>query len=287
MTAVLVGELLVASAAELADAGVDEPRRDAQLLLAHALERDRGWLQAFPETIVEPEAHQCFTTLLECRKRRLPMAQVLCHREFWSLDLKVTGETLTPRPDSETLVETALSLFREREAPRHILDLGTGTGCLLLALLSEWPSAKGVGVDRSAGTLAVARENARACDLESRVSLVEGDWLAGLTGSFDLVVSNPPYIPSGQIAGLEPEVSDHEPRQALDGGADGLSCYRIILSDVAMVLAPGGLVVLEHGERQAPALGALAAEHGFDVLEPARDLAGRLRCAVLRFVTGW
>jgi release factor glutamine methyltransferase len=209
------------------------------------------------------------------------MAYILGEREFWSLPLFVGPGVLVPRPETETLVEAALEAFPDRTAPLRILDLGTGSGCLLLALLREYPNASGVGVDRSAEALAHATLNARRHGLADRALLVRGDWGRGLAESFELIVANPPYVASGELAELAPEVARYEPRAALDGGADGLDAYRAILPDLPRLLAPAGVACLEIGAGQATALAALAEVGGFRVaVRP--DLAGIPRCLVLR-----
>jgi release factor glutamine methyltransferase len=209
------------------------------------------------------------------------MAHILGRREFWSLDFAVTSDTLTPRPDSETLVAAVLDIVAGRDRPLGILDLGTGTGCLLLALLHELPNATGVGVDRSAAALAVALGNAQALGLAPRVQFHEGDWGEGLTGRFDVVISNPPYIVSADVPNLSPEVR-HEPRLALDGGADGLDAYRALAPHVGRLLEPAGVAVLEIGEGQAPAVEEILRTAGLKPVDRRRDLAGIERCIVAR-----
>jgi len=212
------------------------------------------------------------------------MAYILGEREFWSLPLFVGPGVLVPRPETETLVEAALEAFPDRRVPLGILDLGTGSGCLLLALLREYPNASGVGVDRSAEALAHATLNARRHGLADRAHLVHGDWGRGLAGPFELIVANPPYVASGELTELAPEVARYEPRAALDGGADGLDAYRAILPDLPRLLAPAGVACLEIGAGQATALAALAEVAGFRVaVRP--DLAGIPRCLVLRHRT--
>jgi release factor glutamine methyltransferase len=191
--------------------------------------------------------------------------------------LRVTPDVLTPRPDTETLVELALRQFPEGRA-FNILDLGVGSGAILLAILAERPAAKGLGVDVSEAALAVARENAASLGLGRRVALLRGDWTVGLAqASFDLVVSNPPYVRSGEIAGLEPEVRDHEPRLALDGGPDGLDAYRELAGEVIRVLRPGGRFLIEIGFDQAAAVEALFSAAGAVSVFTAKDLANRDR----------
>lgn len=210
------------------------------------------------------------------RLAREPVHRILGRRAFWTLDLAITPAVLDPRPDTETLVEAALALAGPRR-PARILDLGTGSGALLCALLVEWPEAIGIGVDRSIEACRVARRNAEVCGLGARALIVAGDWGAGLAGPFDVVVSNPPYIPSDAIRGLDPEVRDHDPALALDGGADGLDAYRAIVPLAARLLGPGGLLAVEVGWTQAADVAELLVRAGLDDVGRRRDLGGRER----------
>jgi release factor glutamine methyltransferase len=208
------------------------------------------------------------------------VSRLVGEREFWSLPFAVTPATLDPRPDSETLVEAALARTADRAAPVRLLDLGTGSGCLLLALLHELRAAWGVGTDRSAAAVAAARANAVRLGLADRARFVVADWAAPLAGRFDIVLANPPYIERGAIAGLAPEVARHDPVLALDGGPDGLDAYRAILAGLEALVAPRGRAYLEIGDGQAGAVSALLEAAGFADLELAHDLAGRARCLV-------
>jgi release factor glutamine methyltransferase len=248
--------------------------------LAHASGLSVATLMGYPERVVENDS--LFRQLVSRRAAREPLSHLVGRREFWSLPFKVTADTLDPRPDSETIVEAALDCVSDRSAPLRILDLGTGTGCLLLALLSELPTASGVGVDRSVAAARVAAENAAALGLGGRAAFVVGDWGQAVTGGFDLIVSNPPYIPRDHIDGLELEVSRYEPHLALAGGEDGLSAYRAILPDVPGFLSPGGVAVLEIGADQADSVTALAQKVGLLVSPVRSDLASRDRCLVCR-----
>ncbi len=216
-----------------------------------------------------------FRRLVARRTTREPLAYILGWQEFWSLRIAVSPATLIPRADSETLIEAALAARPAGIA--RVLDLGTGTGCLLLALLSERPAAWGLGIDRSPAAAALARANAVALGLNDRCAMVAADWAAPVAGRFDLVLSNPPYIESGTIAGLMPEVARFEPGSALDGGADGLDAYRTIVGSLHRLLAPGGLAVLEVGAGQHVALRALAEAAGFGTVGLRADLAGIVR----------
>ena len=261
----------------LSAAGVDSPRLEARLLLAHAAGLRQDALLRDRDAPVETAP---YAALLARRAAREPLALITGRQEFWSLTFAVSADTLIPRPDSETLIEAALAARPDRAGARSILDLGTGTGCLLLAALTEYPAAWGVGVDLSAGATALARRNAAALGLSNRAAMLCADWNDALDASFDLVLSNPPYIPGADIAGLMPEVARHEPRRALDGGPDGLDAYRALLRRLPALLRPGGMAVLELGAGQAAAVSALA--KGWTVAL-RRDLAGTERAIVLRW----
>ncbi len=256
-------------------AGLDTPDLDARLLVGHALGLDHAALMAGAERPLSNAESQSIAPLAVRRLAHEPVARIVGHKEFWGLRLTVTPDVLVPRPDTETIVECALAQARVRGSrPRRILDLGTGTGALLLALLSEWPDAFGVATDVSMPALQVARANAEAHDLEKRAAFVACDFGAALAGGFDLVVSNPPYVARPDIASLAPEVREHDPALALDGGADGLDAYRAIAADAKRLLAPFGTLVLELGAGQAEAVGNLLREADLEVLEPVPDLAG-------------
>lgn len=276
-----VGEALADIAGRLRRAGVDTARLDARMLLAEVLGAEPLAVVAHPEWPVDAAAGERLAALVARRERREPMSHILGRREFWSLDFVVSADTLTPRPDSETLVEALLAAIPDRRAPLRLLDFGTGTGCLLLALLSELPAARGVGVDISSAALAVARRNADRLGMAQRADFVSGDWGRGLAGLFDVILSNPPYIGEDDIAGLEAEVASFEPRSALAGGPDGLACYRRLVPDIMRLLAPDGVAAVEIGQGQAEAVAALFSESGASVVI-RRDLAGVQRCLVIR-----
>jgi release factor glutamine methyltransferase len=222
------------------------------------------------------------------RVRREPMAYILGEREFWGLPFKVTPAVLVPRPDSETVIEAVLALMADRARAWRILDLGVGSGCLLLTLLREYPKATGVGLDASPEALAVAADNARALGVEGRARLVAGDWrqpgwTGPLDGPFDLVVANPPYIESAALARLMPEVSSFEPRLALDGGADGLAAYRAIAVAGPALMLRDGYLVLEVGEGQALEISRELSTAGFSPLVPWKDLGGIERVLAARY----
>ena len=247
------------------------------MLLAHALGVGQaGLLPRYGQVDIDPTI---FDQLLDRRVAREPMALILGHQGFWTLDLLVSPATLIPRPDTETVVEAVL-----REATRpfaRILDLGTGTGCLLLALLTEFPDAFGVGIDCVAEAASLAQTNAVRNGLVDRCSFIAADWTDPISGQFDVVVSNPPYIRSGDIPGLMPEVALHEPGSALDGGPDGYDAYRTIIQRLGSLLTPDGVAVLELGVGQANVVGDLARAAGL-VVRFHRDLAGIERAISLR-----
>jgi release factor glutamine methyltransferase len=279
---VTIGDLLKDGAARLATAGIDGAAREVRLLLQAASGIPISTQIAFPERTIADAAAVQFGDLLERRARREPMAHILGRREFWSLAFKVTADTLDPRPDSETLVQAVLDQVPDRSAALRLIDFGTGTGCLLLALLHELPNATGVGVDVSAAALAVAAENAAALGLAQRVASHRGDWDDGIDPGFDVVLSNPPYIPSGDIAGLQPEVASFEPRQALDGGPDGLDSYRRLGPAAMRLLVPGGLAAFEIGLGQGDSVRRIMTVAGLRHIATARDLAAVERCLLFR-----
>lgn len=277
-----LGEAVRAAAARLRDAGCDTPELDARSLAESAFGMSRAALVAGGPAAAEGLAR--LDVLVGRRAGGEPVARILGRREFWGLDFALAPETLVPRPDSETIVETALAEIGPRDRAFRALDLGTGTGCLLLAILSERPRAHGVGVDLSPAAAAAARSNAAALGLSDRASFVVGSWGAPLNGRFDLVASNPPYIESADIAGLEREVRIHDPRLALDGGADGLDAYRAIAAGLGALLAEDGVAVLELGAGQGDAVSTLLAEAGFETTRVVPDLGGVPRALAARRV---
>lgn len=276
-----IGAALGQCRAALTAAGIDAAALDARLLVAAALGVSVEHLIAWPERPLDDAAAARLRALLGRRVAREPMAQILGRREFWSLDFAVTRDVLVPRPDSETLIDAALEQIGDRTRPLRVLDLGVGSGCLLLALLSELPRASGVGVDGSAAALAIAQQNAEALQLSRRVEFRHGDWLAGIHERFDIVISNPPYIARRELAGLPPEVQ-HEPRAALDGGEDGLDFYRALASGLPSVLAAGGFAVIEIGVGQAEIVTALLQAGGLESWLRRADLSGVTRCLLVR-----
>ncbi|MGH7034059.1 MAG: peptide chain release factor N(5)-glutamine methyltransferase [Stellaceae bacterium] len=274
-----VGAAIAQGAVRLAASGIAESRREARLILGLALSVDPGALFAWPERALDDAARAQFETLIRRRAGREPFSRLKGSREFWSLEFALSPETLDPRPDSETLIEAALEGIADRGAPLHVLDLGTGTGCLLLALLSELPRATGLGIDRLPGAVATARRNAARLGLDGRAQFREGDWGREIPGPVDVILANPPYIESEEVSRLAPEVA-FEPRLALDGGADGLDAYRVLAPAIARLLAPGGFACIEVGFGQSAAVVALLSESGLKIWSLRPDLSGNPRCLV-------
>ena len=268
--------------ARLEAAGVEGPVIDARLLVEAASGASRTDIIADPKRLLTDEQQAVLEDYIARRERREPVSHILGRKGFWKIMLSVTPDVLTPRPDTETVVERVLRDFEEHQA-FTVLDLGVGSGAILLSILAERPAAKGLGVDVSEEALAVARENAANLGLASRTALLRGDWTQGLTdASFDLVVSNPPYIASGMIDTLEPEVRDHEPRLALDGGPDGLDAYRLLAPEILRVLKPGGRFAVEIGYDQSAAVEALFRNAGGAEVITAKDLSDRDRVVLGR-----
>lgn len=262
----------------LTGAGVEGPGRDARVLLAAALGVEPGRLTLERDREVGGEAEKLFGTYLAARAARQPVAQITGYREFWGRRFKVTRDVLDPRPDTETLIEAALT----GPGPARLLDLGTGSGILAITLLAEWPQARAVATDISEAALAVARQNAEALAVAGRLELVRSDWFAAVAGRFDLVVSNPPYIAADEMAGLQPEVRDWEPRQALTPEGDGLAAYRAIARGLRRVLNPGGRALFEIGHSQAAAVAAIFRDQGWNAPVIHKDLAGKDRVIALQ-----
>jgi release factor glutamine methyltransferase len=258
-------------------AGVPGPVIDARLLVEAAADCSRADIVTDPYRALTPDQEATLADYLARRERREPVSQILGRKGFWKIILQVNANVLTPRPDTESVLDVVLKDFPETAA-WNVLDLGVGSGAILLAILAERPAAKGLGVDASEEAIAVARDNAASLGLAGRTALLRGDWTAGLAdANFDLVVSNPPYIATEVIATLEPEVAQYEPRIALDGGADGLDAYRILAPEILRVLKPGGRFAVEIGYDQKDAVEALFREAGAAGVHTTRDLADRDR----------
>jgi len=260
--------------------GLDSPDLDARLLVGHALGLDHAALASGADRKLTADEIERIGAYAARRRGREPVARILGLREFWGLPLRITPAVLVPRPETESVVEAALA-GTARDRALRIADLGTGSGAILLALLSELMDARGVGTDRDSAALAAAGLNAGSLGLRERAAFVACDFGAALAGSFDLVVSNPPYIRTAEIAALAPEVREFDPRLALDGGPDGLAAYRAIAADARRLLAPGGRLVVEVGWDQADAVVAAFAAAELDTgTPPRRDLAGVPRAVI-------
>ncbi len=265
--------------------GLDSPELDARLLVAHALGLEHAALAAQTERRLAATEMEAIAALAARRLAREPVARILGRREFWGLPFMLNAQTLVPRPETESVVASALEAV-DREGPRmralRVVDLGTGSGALLLALLSELPMARGIGTDLSLAALSCARDNAAALGLAARASFIACDYGIALAGPIDVVVSNPPYIARTDIATLAPEVRDFDPRLALDGGPDGLDGYRAIAADARRLLASGGILVLELGAGQLDAVVALFTATGLAAELPRHDLSGVARALVVK-----
>jgi release factor glutamine methyltransferase len=257
----------------LKDAGIDQPSIDARLMLEVAAGVTRTEIVTDPYRELTAEQAAMLDDFLSRRARREPVSHIIGRKGFWKILLQVNKNVLTPRPETEVIVDEVLKAFPENMS-FSMLDLGVGSGTILLAVLAERPAAKGLGVDASSEALAVARDNAANLDLNNRAALLHGDWTAGLSdASFDVVVSNPPYIPTAVIETLEPEVRDHEPRLALDGGADGLDAYRLLAPEILRVLKPAGMFAVEIGYDQSQAVEALFKAAGAQQVRTVKDLS--------------
>ena len=259
--------------ARLDATGIAGPVIDARLLVEAAADATRSDIITDPQRLLSAEQEARLEDFLTRRERREPVSHILGRKGFWKIMLRVTPDVLTPRPDTETVVEYVLRDFPEHAAWK-VLDLGVGSGAILLAILAERPAATGLGIDISEEALAVARDNAANLGLAGRLALMRSDWTALLgEATFDLVVSNPPYIATGVIETLEPEVRDHEPRLALEGGADGLDHYRVLAPEILRVLKPGGQFAVEIGYDQKDTVEALFREAGAQGVHTMRDLS--------------
>lgn len=274
---VSVSEALDYVAQSFRTSGIEEPDADARVLIGRALHVDRARLIAQSDRVLESREITVISALVTRRLRREPVSRILGQKEFWSLSISVTPDVLVPRPETETVVEAALDFVMRgglRLEKLRILDIGTGSGALLVALLNELPNAAGTGTDVSSAALDVARTNAVRCRVDSRCDFVVCDIASGVEGPFDLIVSNPPYIAHDEIVTLAPEVRDYDPQVALDGGRDGLDAYRSIAGDAKRILAPGGRLFVELGVGQNEQVRVLFTEAGLSPGIPRSDLAG-------------
>lgn len=271
-------------AAYLVESGVDaeQAHDDSRALLRAATGLSRLQLAMAPQAPLTDAEADRLSRLAARRAAREPVSRILGERGFWTLDLAVAPNVLDPRPDTEALVETVLALTPKRDAPLAILDLGAGSGAIACALLSELPEARAIAVDISPHACAATRDNLARCGLAARAGVLRGRWAEALAGKFDIVVSNPPYVRADDIAGLDPEVRLYDPALALDGGADGLDCYREIIGDLPRLLAPEGLAAFEVGSDQAVSVASLLGARGFSIARVGRDAGGHERVVAAR-----
>jgi release factor glutamine methyltransferase len=275
-------------AQQFRDAGLDSANIDARMLIGHVLSLDHTALVTAGDRPLGAEERKAIAALARRRLAREPVARIIGSKEFWSLPLRINTSTLVPRPETETVVEVALAAI-DASGPRtralRIADLGTGSGALLLALLSELPNASGIGTDTSLDALIMARANAQRLGI-TRAAFVAGDMARPLSAPLDLIVSNPPYIASAEFAALAPEVRAFDPRSALDGGADGLDCYRSLSASAPALLKPGGALVVEIGAGQADDVARLFSAAGLALEPPQPDLNGIPRVLLARKPSG-
>ena len=253
---------------------------DARLLLAHALKCTIEDLIAWDDRLVKPEEVSVYRQYIRRRQRHEPVSRIIKYREFWSLPFEISLATLDPRPETELLVETILKNYPNRGQKLNILDLGTGSGCILLSLLQEYPKARGLGVDISLSALKIAQKNAEGLKFQDRASWVQSSWTHGLSGSFDIIVSNPPYIPRGQISALLDNVKLYDPFKALDGGDDGLGCYQQLANQLKLFCHLDTRIYFEIGQGQEGDVTHLLTEAGFQLVSWHFDLSGIIRCGI-------
>ncbi len=276
-----ISKFMAVAGDKLVAANIENPETDIRLLVQHALQISHAKFVSSLNHVLSDAEVKTLDAMIARRAAREPVSRIIGTRGFWKSEFKLSPQTLDPRPDSETLIEAALKY--SETPPATILDLGTGTGCLLLSLLQEYPKATGLGIDISDEAAATARENAAALKLDARASFIAIDWNDWQASTpFDLVISNPPYIAPDEIAGLEPEVTKYDPMTALVGGDDGLECYRSIAALLPRALKKGGLVVLEIGHAQAEAVKSILALSDIAVIQTLTDLGGSDRAVVAR-----
>ena len=278
-----VGRYLNQIAQRLEEAGIESPRLDARIMVSHVLRMEPSEVFLRSNDRIDLALQDNINALVERRLAKEPVSRITGKREFWGLSFELSADTLDPRPDTETLVEVVLEMkanFADR--PIKILDLGTGTGCILLALLNECPKASGVGIDVSAGAVSVARSNAQRLGLSDRAKFAVADWADGIKDEFDIVVSNPPYVAEVDRNTLPEDVERYDPSTALFGGSDGFDAYHTLIPEVNRVLCPSGFCAIEVGVDQAGTVSEMMRSAGFDILDHRYDLSGIVRCIVGR-----
>lgn len=271
-------EILNNAANLLAENGIVSARIDARILLENVFGFSREELIAKSDYLPSNAQTDSFNAFIKRRMAREPVAKIIGKKEFWGLDFKTSKYTLDPRPDSETLIEAVLENYPDKNTDLKILDFGTGTGCLLLALLNEYEKANGIGVDISEDALKIALENAKSLGLNNRAEFILSDWDKEISGQFDVIISNPPYIKSEEIITLEKEVCEHDPMLALDGGNSGLEAYRKIIPAAKKLLKKEGMIFLEIGQGQENDVQIILQDNGFSNITTRNDLAGITRC---------
>ncbi|MFN7662595.1 MAG: peptide chain release factor N(5)-glutamine methyltransferase [Alphaproteobacteria bacterium] len=257
-------------------------KRHLRVLLAHLMKQPMEFLLAHPETLVPSDVAQQFLRQVEKLAQGMPLSRLLGKREFWGMDFELSPETLDPRPDSETLIEAVLKNRPDRRPPLNILDLGTGTGCLIVSLLKEYPNAQGLAVDQSLGALEMAKKNAEANGVSKRLKFHHSDWFKGVQGTFDIIISNPPYITNKDYETLDQTVQNYDPIKALVAGEEGLDCYKTIIPAAPMFLKKRGLLVLEIGYGECDSVQGLMKQSGFHNIQVYKDLGGIERCLLGR-----
>jgi release factor glutamine methyltransferase len=277
----ILSDFISRAIAQLKDASIDNSQLDARLLVCHGLRCSRVDILSQPDRLLNKDELSNLEKLISRRLNHEPVARIIGSREFWGLDFALNEATLEPRPDTETLIETILSVCHQKsllDGTKRILDLGTGTGCILLSLLHELPQATGLGIDINPDAVLQATQNAFSLKLDKRSVFREGNWLKGINEKFDIIVSNPPYIQTSDISHLMPEVRQYDPLLALDGGEDGLKSYSLLIPQIRNMLNPSGFVAFEVGINQATAVKNLLEESAFADIKVYKDLGGIERC---------
>ena len=274
-------DLLKQSITSLIEAKVNTPELDARLLLQHVAKISQEIIYLQPELEVSQEIISSYNQLLDRRINNEPVAKIIGKKSFWKNDFIVNRNVLDPRPDSEVIIEAALKLFPNKEAPLRFLDFGSGSGCLLLSLLQEFPKAKGIASDISIDALEIVKQNAEALNLQDRISCIQQNWSDALIGEFDLIVSNPPYIPTAEVLSLAPEVKIYDPILALDGGDDGLDPYRYLAKQISALLKPDAYAILEFGYDQGEFVREIFSQNNYVINEMLFDLSGVKRAIIV------
>ena len=276
-----VSEVLKIAITKFKAAGIAQPISDARILLGHSLNKPNERFYGKEEEVIQSEHLNDFSAKILRRCKREPVSKILGLKEFWNLELQVSPYVLDPRPDSETLIEAAIKQFPDKNRILNILDLGTGSGCLLLAALQEWPQSYGLGIDIDSRCIEIAKKNARRNDLNNRVRFQTANWASNLDEKFDIILCNPPYIPTNKIAKLNEEVRLYEPTIALNGGQTGLDCYVELAAQFSNLLSADGLIFLEIGFGQKKQILDIMRSNSLKLIKIEKDLAQIDRCLIL------